>query len=128
MILYGIPSCDTCRKARAALAAAGHAVTFRDVRADPLDATERAEILAAFGEAAINRASATWRGLDAAARTAGAAALLAAHPALMKRPVIRAGEGLHLGWTAEVRAALLQRDTPPGGPDGAGHQDPEKLR
>ena len=128
MILYGIPSCDTCRKARAALAAAGHAVTFRDVRADPLDATERAEILAAFGEAAINRASVTWRGLDAAARTAGAAALLAAHPALMKRPVIRAGDKLHLGWTAEVQAALLQRETPPGGPGGAGHQGPAKLR
>jgi arsenate reductase-like glutaredoxin family protein len=36
MILYGIPTCDTCRKARAALEAAGHAVQVRDVRAEPL--------------------------------------------------------------------------------------------
>lgn len=112
MILYGIPTCDTCRKACAALAAAGHAVTFRDIRAEPLDSDEWAEFLAAFGDALINRASATWRGLDSRARAralAGAGAeLLAAHPALMKRPVIRAGGRLLLGWTAEVRAAVLK--------------------
>lgn len=108
MILYGLPACDTCRKARAALAAAGHAVTFRDIRVEPLDAAERAEFLAAFGAALVNRASTTWRGLDSAARETGAEALLAAHPALMKRPVIRAGDRLHLGWTAAVRAALLE--------------------
>lgn len=111
MILYGIPTCDTCRAARAALAAAGHAVTFRDIRAEPLSPAERAEFLAAFGDALINRASATWRGLDSRARAAAggdAAELLAAHPALMKRPVIRAGNQLHLGWTAEIRTALLK--------------------
>ncbi len=107
MILYGISTCDTCRKARAALAAAGHAVTFRDIRAEPLDSAERAELLAAFGDAVINRASATWRGLDSQARALTAAELLAAHPTLMKRPMIRAGGRLHLGWTAETRAALL---------------------
>ncbi len=112
MILYGIPGCDTCRSARAALAAAGHAVTFRDIRAEPLDSAERAEFLAAFGDALINRASATWRGLDSQARVRAAAGtraeLLAAHPTLMRRPVIRAGGRLHLGWTAKTRAALLK--------------------
>lgn len=108
MILYGIPGCDTCRRARAALAAAGHAVMFRDIRADPLAPAERAEFLAAFGPALVNRASATWRGLDSRDRARDPAALLAAHPTLMKRPVIRAEGGLHLGWTAAVRAALLQ--------------------
>jgi len=33
-------------------------------------------------------------------------ALLQAHPALMKRPLIEAGESLYLGWTAENEAAL----------------------
>ncbi|WP_413876154.1 arsenate reductase family protein [Albidovulum sp.] len=115
MILYGIPNCDTCRMARAALAAAGHAVTFRDIRAEPLNRAERAEFLAAFGDGLINRASATWRGLDSQARAAAgagaamaAAEVLAAHPTLMRRPVIRAGGRLHLGWTAETRAALLK--------------------
>ena len=36
MILYGISTCDSCKKALKALAAAGHAVEFRDVRANPL--------------------------------------------------------------------------------------------
>lgn len=112
MVLYGLKSCDSCRKAGRLLAAAGHAVVFRDVRAEPLTPAERAEFLAAFGPALINRASATWRGLDAAAREAAPEALLAAHPALMKRPVIRAGAALHLG--PEGVAALLNASAPPG--------------
>lgn len=108
MIVYGIASCDTCRKARGELAAAGHAVTFRDIRAEPLAEGERSEFLAAFGATLVNRASATWRALDAGERAGDAAALLAAHPTLMKRPVIRAEGALHLGWGAEVRAALLK--------------------
>lgn len=107
MIVYGISTCDTVRKALAALAAAGHAVTFRDVRKDPLDPAERAELLAAFGDRLMNRASATWRALPEAERAQDADTLLAAHPTLMKRPVIRAGCTLHLGWTAAVQAAFL---------------------
>lgn len=106
MIVYGIGSCDTCRKARAALVAAGHDVLFRDIRRAPLSTAEAAEFLAAFGDALVNRSSTTWRGLDAADRESGAAALLARHPTLMKRPVIRAGGKLHLGWGPAVQAAL----------------------
>ena len=108
MVLYGIPNCDTCRKARAALVAAGHDVVFRDIRTEPLSADERGEFLAQFGPALINRASTTWRGLDEAARSASEEALLAAHPTLMKRPVIRSGGKLHLGWKGDVQAALLK--------------------
>lgn len=103
MILYGIPNCDTCRKADTALRAAGHMVEFRDVRKVPLSSAERAEFLAAFGDRLINRASTTWRALPEAERAADADTLLAAHPALMKRPVIR-GAVLTLGWGAEVQA------------------------
>jgi arsenate reductase-like glutaredoxin family protein len=46
MILYGIPTCDTCKKARKALEAEGHSVTFRDVRAEPLSEDEWAILLA----------------------------------------------------------------------------------
>lgn len=106
-ILYGIPTCDTCRKAQKALAEAGHAVSFRDIRKAPLDAAEIAEFLAAFGDKLVNRSSTTWRGLDEAARAAAPEELIAAHPALMKRPVIRAGGALHLGWQAPVQQALI---------------------
>ena len=108
MILYGLPGCDTCRKAMKALAAAGRDVAFRDVRAAPLSAAERSEFLAAFGDAFINRASTTWRGLSDAERATPPDALLAAHPALMKRPVIRVGTTLHLGWKNDVQSLLLK--------------------
>ncbi len=107
MILYGISTCDTCRKAQKALAAAGHPVTFRDIRAAPLTGAERAEFLAAFGERLVNRASTTWRALSEADRAAPAETLLAAHPTLMKRPVIR-GAQLTLGWDGATQALHLK--------------------
>ncbi len=108
VILYGLTTCDTCRQARKALESAGRFVTFRDVRAAPLTADERRRFLAAFGDRLINRASTTWRGLGAAARTAAPEWLLAQHPALMKRPVIEAGGRLWLGWAAAVQAEVLR--------------------
>jgi arsenate reductase (glutaredoxin) len=107
MILYGLTSCDTCRKARKALEAAGHSVAFRDIRAEPLSPDERAEFLDAFGDRLINRKSTSWRGLSDRLRDAPADAQLAAQPTLMKRPVIRADDKLHLGWDKAVQAVLL---------------------
>ncbi len=107
MILYGLKTCDTCRKAAKALVAAGHAVTFRDVRAEPLSAAEIATFLAAFGDRLVNRSSTTWRGLDEAERARPAAELLAAHPALMKRPVLVEGEKITLGWDKAAQGLWL---------------------
>ncbi len=105
--LYGIHTCDTCRKATRALRAAGHEVTLRDVRALPLTEAERAEFVAAFGARIVNRASPSFRKLPEALKAAEPAAQLAAQPTVMKRPVIRDGARLHLGWSAEVQAQLL---------------------
>ncbi|MEL6645772.1 MAG: ArsC/Spx/MgsR family protein [Pseudomonadota bacterium] len=102
MRIFGLRTCDTCRAAAKALPDAA----FVDVRATPLDPAEIARFLEAFGDALVNRRSTTWRGLDEKARAGDPATLLAAHPTLMKRPVIETDEGLHLGWTPEVRAAL----------------------
>ena len=106
MIVYGIKTCDTVRKALRALEAAGHAPVLRDVRTEPLSAAEIAEFSAAFGEKLINRSSTTWRGLDEAERARPMAELLAAHPTLMKRPVIR-GRSLTLGWDRAAQDAQL---------------------
>jgi len=100
--IWGLRNCDTCRKALGALPGA----VLRDVRQDPLTATEIAQLVALFPDKVLNKASATWRNLPEDERAKDIAALLAAHPALMKRPVIRAGEQVHLGWTPMVRAAL----------------------
>lgn len=107
-ILYGLVACDTCRKARRALESAGRAVEFRDVRDAPLGDEERRRFLAAFGDRLVNRASTTWRGLSEGERQENPEALLATHPALMKRPVIAVGENLWLGWDASTQVAVLK--------------------
>ena len=111
MKLYGIKTCDTCRKALKELAAAGHDVTFVDVRTEPLDAQTLAGWMEALGPDLVNRRSTTWKGLDEAARALadsadGVVQLLTEHPTLMKRPVVDAGGTLHLGWTGPVKSAL----------------------
>ena len=108
MILYGIPTCDTCNKALKALEAAGRTVAFRDVRAQPLSEAERLRFVAEFGDEIVNRASTTWRGLGDFAKAMEPEDQIAAHPTLMKRPVIEAGGRLYLGWGDEVQAALLK--------------------
>ena len=107
MRVYVLSTCDTCRKALKALKNAGHTPEIRDVRADGLTPDEIAEILDRFGDAAINRASTTWRGLTAAERERPPETLLAAHPTLLKRPVIVDGETWTIGWKADAQAAHL---------------------
>lgn len=107
MILHGLASCDTCRRALAELRAAGHDPAFRDLRATPLTAAESAAFLNQFGDRLVNRASTTWRALDATARARPPAQLLAEFPTLMKRPLIVDRARFTLGWTAAERAIWL---------------------
>lgn len=103
MIIYGLKTCDTCRKARAALPSA----RFVDLRADGMPSDLRDRALEIFGDRLVNTRSTTWRGLSEAERCQPSGVLLAAHPALMKRPLIDDGAGLHLGWGPEVKRALV---------------------
>ncbi|AZQ66237.1 hypothetical protein EF888_03270 [Silicimonas algicola] len=105
--IFGLRTCDTCRAADKALRAAGLDVTFRDVREAPLSGAEIAALHQAFGDDLVNRRSTSWRGLSEAERAGEPQALLAAHPTLMKRPVIRRGDVLTLGWDAAARAPHL---------------------
>lgn len=103
MILYGLKTCDTCRKALKSLPAAD----FVDVRADGMPADVLETALAQFGAALVNTRSTTWRELPEAERARPSLDLLRDHPTLVKRPLIVDGDGrMHLGWTAETRAAL----------------------
>ncbi len=108
--LYGLKTCDTCKKALKALEAGGHAVTFVDVRAEAdLSAKVPAWLDAAGPDRLINTRSTTWRGLDEAERAkaqSDPATVLRDHPTLIKRPVIEAVGETHVGWTKDVQAAL----------------------
>lgn len=106
MILYGIPTCDTCKKALKALQAAGKDVTFRDVRADPLSEAEIAEIVGEFGSKVVNTQSTSYRAFSDFLKASDPEAQIKAQPTVMKRPVIKA-ERWYLGWDAATEAALL---------------------
>ena len=105
IVLHGLTTCETCRTARARLRGAGREVILRDLRAQPPGAAEIARWHAVLGPDLLNRRSATWRQLSEADRAREPETLMAAHPALIKRPVIDA-DGLLLGWSAATRAAL----------------------
>lgn len=107
MILYGIPTCDTCKKAIKALQAAGHEVTFRDVRADPLSEAEIDKIVQEFGDLAVNKQSTTYRAFNDYLKVSDPEAQIAAQPAVMKRPVIEADGRWFLGWDDKAQTALL---------------------
>lgn len=103
MKIYGIKTCDTCRKARKVLPEAD----FVDVREDGLSAELLRSFWDSLGEALLNKRSTTWKTLSEQARAGDPLTLMAAHPTLMKRPVIEANGQLYLGWTASVQANLL---------------------
>lgn len=106
MLFFGLKTCDTCRKALAALRTIGVIPTVVDVRADGITEDQLRSIVAAFGTGAVNRASATWRGLDEEERALPVEVLIARHPTVMKRPVIEHDGRWLIGWSDDVRAAL----------------------
>ena len=107
MILYGISTCDTCKKAIKAIQAAGKDVTFRDIRANPLSTAEIDAIVTEFGDRAVNKQSTTYRGFSDFLKASEPEAQIAAQPAVMKRPVINADGKWLLGWDEAVQAAVL---------------------
>ena len=99
MVVYGIPNCDSVKKARAWLAARGTGHVFHDFRKAglPVDALD-AWIAAAGWERVLNRKGTTWRRLDDSQRAAvvdaaSARAAMLSEPSLVKRPVIEWGDG-----------------------------------
>lgn len=102
MILYGLKTCDTCKKARKALANAD----FVDVREDGVPDEVLAAAFERFGDKLLNMRSTTWRNLPENERSENPMALLKAHPTLMKRPLIVDGEQMWLSWDKAVQAEL----------------------
>lgn len=99
MKLYGIPNCDTVKRARAWLAAQGREVDFHDFKkAGVPPARLDAWLQAAGWETVLNRKGNTWRGLDDAAKAsvvdaASARTLMLAQPSVIKRPVVEWPDG-----------------------------------
>ena len=112
MIVYGIPNCDTVKRARAWLAERGTEHRFHDFKKAGVPPDRLAEWLRQLGwEALLNRQGTTWRKLDAAEQArvvdaSSAIALMQANTSLIKRPVVERGEEVLVGFDAERYAAL----------------------
>ncbi|MBW8844382.1 MAG: arsenate reductase [Burkholderiales bacterium] len=110
--VYGIPNCDTVKKARAWLAEQGLDVAFHDFKKQGVPDDLLPAWLKAFGrDKLVNRSGNTWRKLDDATKAgvvddAAAIALMLAEPSVIKRPVVRWADGsLTLGFTPDAFAA-----------------------
>ena len=92
--LYGIPHCDTVKKARAWLAERGAEVRFHDFKKQGVPADHLACWIDAVGwQKVLNRQGTTWRKLDAAVQArvqdaASAVVLMHEQPSVIKRPVV----------------------------------------
>lgn len=105
--VYGIPNCDTVKKARAWLGEHGVEHTFHDFKKQGVPAAALDHWLAAAGwEKVVNRKGNTWRQLDESTRAsvadeAGARAVALANPSVIKRPVVQWADGrITVGFSA----------------------------
>ena len=100
MDIYGIKTCDSCRKAIKALSDA----RFVDLRKDGISPDLLVRAYDEFGDAIVNKKSATWRGFDDATRAMDLLELVTLNPTVMKRPLIVDDQGaLSLGWGKDVQ-------------------------
>jgi arsenate reductase len=110
--LYGIPNCDTVKRARGWLDEQGVAFAFHDYKKAGIDSARLRTWIDAVGwEPLLNRAGTTFRKLadsDKADLDAEkAAALMLAQPAMIKRPVVEYPGGLLVGFKPQDWAAAL---------------------
>ncbi len=105
--LYGIPNCDSVKKARTWLEGRGIAYAFHDFKKAGLDAaTVSAWLQKQPWDKLVNRKGLTWRGLTDAQKAAvvdadSATALMLANPSVIKRPVIVKGATVVVGYDIE---------------------------
>ena len=107
--VYGIPNCDTVKKARLWLAENGHATQFHDFKKQGVPETALDAWLAALGwEVVLNKQGTTWKKLPDEVKlsvqdAASAKAVLLANSSCIKRPVVAWGDGrVTLGFKPEV--------------------------
>ncbi|ODV11393.1 MAG: arsenate reductase [Rubrivivax sp. SCN 70-15] len=99
MIVYGIPNCDTVKRARAWLVERGTEHRFHDFKKAGVPPDRLAEWLRQLGwEALLNRQGTTWRKLDDARRaavvdTASARVLMLEQASVIRRPVVEWPDG-----------------------------------
>ena len=107
--VYGIPNCDTIKRARTWLSEQGLEYVFHDYKKSGVPADHLARWLSELGwEKVVNRSGTAWRKLDdetkaAVTDAASAAVVVTANPSVIKRPIVEWNNGtLSVGFSAEL--------------------------
>lgn len=111
--LFGIPNCDSCKKARRWLEANDIAYEFHDVRVDGLTQKDIQRWLKSVQwEKLLNTRSTTWRNLPdqqhANVDKKNVLQLLLKYPTLVKRPVLETGGRVTVGFCADQYSELIE--------------------
>ena len=110
--LYGIPNCDTVKKARTWLTEQGIDFSFHDFKKQGLDRETAARWLETLDwETLVNRKGTTWRKLPeerkaAVVDKASALELMLEHTSVIKRPVFEGDGALAAGFSADAYVRL----------------------
>lgn len=110
--LYGIPNCDTMKKARVWLDAQGLDYVFHDYKKEGADPAKLAHWVADQGiDLVLNRRGTTFRKLDEADKAdvdaAKAVTLMTQQPGMIKRPVVEYPGGILVGFKEDIWSAAL---------------------
>lgn len=115
MKLYGIPNCNTVKKARTWLSEHHLDIPFHDFKKQGVDAALLARWCAQVGyEKLVNRQGTTWRQLPDEVKAGvnsqeAAIQLMREKTSVIKRPVLEHEQGLMLGFDADAYAQLFKK-------------------
>lgn len=119
MHLYGIPNCNTVKKARDWLLAHNIDYIFHDLKKEaPTEQLVKTWLTEQPWEKLVNRAGMTWRNLsesekNAVTDAASASALMMTKPSVIKRPILIDGtienqKILHVGFSESAYETLFK--------------------
>ncbi len=102
--LYGIPNCNTIKKAREWLAVHNIEYHFHDYKKEGVTSEKLKKWIAEFGvETVVNRKGTTWKKISVEApnqklTATSAIKLMKENPSLIKRPVLESEENTLIGF------------------------------
>jgi arsenate reductase len=110
--MFGIPNCDSIKKACRWLQAEGIEYQFHDYKKEGVDVSLLTRWSAAQGwEVLLNRRGTTWRKLPDDVKEgineARAIALMVENPSMIKRPVLIFGDSVTVGFSPESYQVLF---------------------
>ncbi|MEB0136463.1 ArsC family reductase [Actimicrobium sp. CCC2.4] len=114
-LLYGIPNCDTVKKARTWLTDRQHEVVFHDFKKAGLDrATVEGWLQRVDWEVLVNRKGTTWRALDEARKATivdaeQATVLMLENPSIIKRPVLVTDTQTVVGFSDDTYQQIFKK-------------------